>query len=81
MILIDVRTAEEFLEQHADGAENFPLQNLQNGSLPDYPLSSEITLYCRSGGRSEMALRIMKGRGFTNVKNGGGLADVMGANL
>jgi len=77
MILIDVRTPEEYEESHADGANNFPLQDMMAGQMPDYPLDTEIQVYCRSGGRSESAKNLMVQNGFTNVTNAGGLNEVL----
>lgn len=78
MITIDVRTKEEYDTGHADGAINLPLQDLEHGVLPDVSPDTEIMLYCRSGGRSEMARNILASKGFINVVNAGGLSDVIG---
>jgi phage shock protein E len=77
MKLIDVRTPQEFATQHAEGAENIPLQYIANGVLPDYNKDEELTLYCRSGGRSEQAKQLLEQAGFTRVTNTGGLSDVL----
>ena len=77
MILIDVRTPEEYMSGHADGSENIPLQDLMAGKFPDIDKSSEIRVYCRSGARSAHAQSLLESHGFTNVENAGGLHDVM----
>jgi rhodanese-related sulfurtransferase len=39
--------------------------------------SREIVLYCASGARSAYAQRGLMQMGFTNVKNGGGIMQMM----
>ena len=76
-MLIDVRTAQEFSAGHAEGAVNMPLQDLEDGIMPGVDKHQEITVYCRSGGRSEMARSILLQNGYTKVTNAGGLQDVV----
>lgn len=80
MVIIDVRTPEEYNQEHANDAVNFPLQDLMDGQVPEYVRSTEIGLYCRSGARSAVAEELMKKMGFTNVKNLGGIQDVIDNN-
>ncbi len=77
MILIDVRTAEEYNEKHALNAINLSLQDIENGITPDVPLSTEIGVYCRTGGRSSAAQQLLAAKGFYSIKNLGGLKDVL----
>ena len=77
MILIDVRTPEEYATGCAENAENIPLQELMAGNFPEIDKESEIQVYCRSGGRSSHAKILLENHGFTNVENAGGLHDVM----
>lgn len=76
MIYIDVRTPAEFAEGHYPDVLNHPVELITQGSMPDVARDAEITLYCCSGGRAGMAMQMMQSAGFTNVKNGGGLADL-----
>jgi rhodanese-related sulfurtransferase len=39
--------------------------------------SREIVVYCASGARSAYAQQVLMQRGYTNVKNGGGIATMM----
>lgn len=71
-ILIDVRTPEEFSAGHYDGAINFELSLMNEGSLPEIPKNSKVEVYCRSGGRAEMAKQILMQNGFKDVENIGG---------
>ena len=78
IVLLDVRTPEEYAEIHLEGAELLPVQQLSAGTLAEIGLGEdakdkEIIIYCRSGARSKTAYDIMKSLGYTNLKsvNGG----------
>ncbi len=73
IILIDVRSPEEFASGHAKGAINFDVQRLGQGEMPDLAKSAKLKLYCRSGGRAELAKNILKQHGFSDVENLGGI--------
>jgi rhodanese-related sulfurtransferase len=69
-LLVDVRTAEEFAEEHIKGAinidylaENFSIE------IQELELESPVLLYCRSGNRSSKAMKIMNELGFKEVYN------------
>lgn len=75
VLVVDVRTPEEFAQGHVPGAKNYPLQSIDvwwRELLKDKP----VYLYCHSGNRSRQAAEYLKGRGFTNLYNvqGGVLA-------
>ncbi len=79
-LLIDVRTAEEFDESHAEGALNLPVDEIATGKIGFLQNTSKETpleLYCRSGGRSEMAKNLLRDMGFKHVENLGGLDEVL----
>lgn len=76
VIILDVRTPEEYTQWHADGSINFDLQRMIRGELPRLPKDEEIVAYCRSGNRSDLAVKILKNHGYSNVKNAGGLDDI-----
>lgn len=76
-LFLDVRTPEEYADSYISGAENFPLQDLQNGSLPSAESQDKIYVYCRSGNRSAEAKSILVNAGFTNVIDLGGIEDVV----
>ncbi|MDC7242143.1 MAG: rhodanese-like domain-containing protein, partial [Spirochaetales bacterium] len=58
-------------------AVNIPLDELP-GRLGELGANErEITVYCASGARSAYAARIMEQQGFSNVRNGGGLMQMM----
>jgi len=76
-IVVDVRTREEFMGGAYPGAINIPLDELQIRINELGGKSRDITLYCASGARSAYAQQMMIQIGFTNVKNGGGIAAMM----
>lgn len=71
MVILDVRTEEEFAGVSVPKSVNFPLQDLVAGKMPDIDKDEEIHLYCRSGGRAEAAKNILEKNGFSNVANKG----------
>jgi NADPH-dependent 2,4-dienoyl-CoA reductase/sulfur reductase-like enzyme/rhodanese-related sulfurtransferase len=76
-IIIDVRTPGEFQSGAYPGAINIPLDELQLHLDKLGSKSRDITLYCASGARSAYAQRILLQHGFTNVKNAGGIMQMM----
>jgi phage shock protein E len=74
--LYDVRTEQEYAAGHFEDAENWSLQDMQAGKLPDVAKDTELYVYCRSGNRSAEATTILENAGFTNVTDLGGLQDV-----
>ncbi|MCI9331090.1 MAG: rhodanese-like domain-containing protein [Oscillibacter sp.] len=75
LILLDVRTQEEFDGGHIPGAVCFPNEDI----LPDLPFpfekDAEILVYCRSGRRSAQAAEKLAEMGYTNVSDFGGIQD------
>ena len=76
-VVVDVRTPQEFAGGAYPGAINIPLDELQARISELGSKSREITLYCASGARSAYAQRALQQMGFTNVKNGGGIMQMM----
>jgi NADPH-dependent 2,4-dienoyl-CoA reductase/sulfur reductase-like enzyme/rhodanese-related sulfurtransferase len=76
-VVIDVRTPEEFRSGAYPGAINIPLDELQTRMNELGSHSRDITLYCASGARSAYGQRFLMQQGFTNVKNGGGIMQMM----
>lgn len=62
--LIDVREPSEFAQGHAPGSTNLPLSRFAAGALPR---DRKVVLICRSGARSNSALRAAQQAGLTNV--------------
>jgi phage shock protein E len=73
MIIIDVRTKEEYKGGHANDAIHHDIMKMMQGVFPDISKDEEITLYCESGNRSMMAKNFMEGAGFKKVTDRGGI--------
>jgi NADPH-dependent 2,4-dienoyl-CoA reductase/sulfur reductase-like enzyme/rhodanese-related sulfurtransferase len=67
-VLLDVRTLREFREGHVKGALHIPIDDLRSG-LAEIPRQRRVVVYCRSGYRAHLALRILVQREFTEVAN------------
>ncbi len=76
-IIIDVRTPEECAAGMYPGAVNIPLDELISRIESLNGKDRDITLYCASGARSAYGTKTLQKRGYTNVKNGGGIMDMM----
>ena len=76
-ILVDVRTEEEYEEDHIDGALLFPLDTINENTATEVIDSKDTTIivYCRSGNRSHQALEILKDLGYTNVYDLGSISN------
>ena len=78
-IVLDVRSEEEVAQGRAAGSVHFPLTELEDGLLPDIPKDARVFVYCRTGRRAEIAARILRREGWSDVTNIGGLDDWRGA--
>ena len=67
---VDVRTPEEFISRQLPGAKNIPLHIIED-QCPTLDKSRPVVVFCRSGQRSQMALQILKSKGFSEVYNMG----------
>jgi rhodanese-related sulfurtransferase len=76
-LVIDVRTPQEFRGGAYPGAVNIPLDELPAHFTKLGSKQREIIVYCASGARSSYAERMMKQAGFSNVRNGGGIMQMM----
>lgn len=79
LILLDVRTPEEWAEGHIEGAILIPLDELPNRAAAELPQDAEIVVYCRSGNRSAQAAAYLVDAGYTNVSDLGGIIDWVAA--
>ena len=77
-LLLDVRTVQEYREGHIPGSVNIPLQSIANGRTPSDNKDIQIFVYCHSGSRSRQAASELKGMGYSNIKNIGGIAAYRG---
>ena len=75
-LVVDVRTEEEFEEEHYPNAKLIPVNQVQARIDEFGDKNNPIVLYCASGSRSAYAAMVLKAKGFTNVTNAGGLYDM-----
>lgn len=77
VIVIDVRTREEYSEGHINGSILLPVDTVHKKIVSIIPDKNKIVyVHCRSGTRSKRAVKIMEKMGYTNIFNmqGGFLA-------
>ena len=73
--LLDVRRRDEWNAGHAAQARLFPLASLKSGRLPEIDKTARLFVYCSSGRRAAIAVKILRNAGFRDVTNIGGLDD------
>lgn len=72
VIVLDVRTQEEYAEGHIKNAKLLPLDQID--AIGDIAKTSDtILVYCRSGNRSAQAAQYLVEAGYTNVYDFGGI--------
>jgi phage shock protein E len=76
--IVDVRTTEEFEEEHFPHALNIPVDQIQQRLIEFGEINKPLVLYCASGARSAYAAKILRSAGYVDVINAGGLNDMPG---
>ncbi|MGL5085900.1 MAG: rhodanese-like domain-containing protein [Clostridium sp.] len=74
IIILDVRTLEEYNSGHIENSILIPvdeLEALDSSKLVDK--NQKILVYCRSGNRSKSASKILVDLGYTNIFDFGGI--------
>ncbi len=75
VVLLDVRTPEEYAEEHIPGAKLLPYDEITGATaakaIPDK--TTAVIVYCRSGRRSEIAVNALGKLGYRNVRDLGGI--------
>lgn len=76
IIILDVRTKEEFEESYIDKAILIPNEEIYN-KAPEIlkNKNSDILVYCRSGKRSQEACKKLIKLGYKNIYDFGGIID------
>jgi len=70
MLLLDVRTPEEFQGGHIPGAINVPHDGSDDWLRKEgLPPDADIVVYCESGRRSAIAQQVFVKAGFTSVRH------------
>lgn len=76
LIILDVRTPEEFAAGHIPGAINIPNEIIGPDQIPQLPEKEQrIYVYCRSGNRSKQASEKLVALGYTDIVEIGGIID------
>lgn len=74
--IIDVRTPSEYAAGHLQSAKNVDVESADfDAQIAALPKGDAYVVYCRSGNRSAAAMRKMQEAGFTNVTDGGAMAN------
>lgn len=66
-MLIDVRTPEEYRENHIEGAVNIPVYEIDNIKNEIIDPNKVILVYCKTGKRSKIVKQILIQNGYKNV--------------
>jgi len=68
IVLLDVRTVEEFVDGHIPNALNIPHKELE-ARLAELSgaKNTQIVIYCRSGRRAEVAKQVLVKNGFSHL--------------
>ncbi|GAB3932377.1 MBL fold metallo-hydrolase [Larkinella terrae] len=66
--VVDVRRSDEFAVEHVEGANNVPLDSL-NDHMAAIDKNRPVFIHCAGGYRSMVAASILKARGFDNLIN------------
>ncbi|MDO5715345.1 MAG: rhodanese-like domain-containing protein [Tissierellia bacterium] len=73
-LVVDVRRADEYAQGHIPNAKLIPLDQISTRAEKELKDKDRpIILYCRSGNRSNQALKILEHQGYTHLYNLGGL--------
>lgn len=70
-LVVDVRRAEEFKKDHADGSVNIPLQEMEDRLDEIKKINQPIVLVCGGGTRHIKAFDLLKANGIQSEKGGG----------
>jgi phage shock protein E len=76
IVILDVRTPEEFSEGHVEGAVNLNYRNPEFSSqLDSLDKSKKYEVYCRTGNRSGESVKLLKAKGFDAIVVDGGFVE------
>lgn len=69
-VLLDVRTPEEWGQEHIPGAVNIPVDDI-DGRASELSKDKPVVTYCKSGMRAHRAAGALRAKGFTVYELGG----------
>lgn len=80
VVVLDVRTAEEFASGHLALAKLLPFDAIDAKAAAQFIPSKKtpVVVYCRSGRRSALAAQTLKDLGYTTIWDFGGLPNWRG---
>jgi len=74
VLLVDVRSDEEFNEGHLDGALHIEWDKTDElAAAIGSDKQRQVVFYCRSGNRAGKAIKALEALGYTNIYNATGL--------
>lgn len=70
MLVVDVRSRDEFAAGHVPGAINLPVDTVTGDepALKDFR-QKPVVVYCHSGRRAAMAAKVLEAKGFTRIEH------------
>ncbi|MDL2238222.1 rhodanese-like domain-containing protein [Christensenellaceae bacterium OttesenSCG-928-K19] len=74
-----MRTKDEYKNGHVPGSKNIDVAEIEKTANLVSDRSTPIFVHCLSGARSGRAVEILKGMGYTSVKNIGGISSYRGS--
>jgi rhodanese-related sulfurtransferase len=70
LVILDVRSPDEFSEEHIENAENLDYNSKSfKIKVNELDKNKKYLVYCHSGMRSSRAVKEMENLGFTDIKN------------
>ena len=70
LIVVDVRSQDEFLQSHVPGAKHIPFEYLETRFQAEVPKETKkILVYCSQGERSRLACDFLSREGYTTLVN------------
>jgi len=66
LIIVDVRTREEYDSGHVEDAILIPISELES-RINELSKEEELLIYCRTGNRSSNSVNILKANGYTKI--------------
>lgn len=79
-LVVDVRSPEETAAGMYKGALNIPIDQAESRLAEFGAKDKPVVLYCRSGARAGRVKQMLESKGYTDVTNAGGFADMPSAN-
>ena len=68
LLVLDVRTPQEYADGHVPGAVNVPYDQLAS-RLAEVPQDKDVVLYCKSGRRAGIAADVLAANGYTRLSH------------